>query len=255
MEGCFFCEQSEDRLQRVLYETEHFYVLLGLGPIVEGFALLVAKEHTRSMFDLPEDKRAAYLAEKNKLKRLIEDTYHNSVIVTEHGRVQACVVEDEEAHDKLCYHAHQLFFPIGTDLSALDREGPFTKVFEDSSLFHLPASDLQEHDEYLLFENQEGHVFVFRVNGKCPRQYMRYLVARSVGQPELASWQRFPDREKILAAKEKYLQVLATQKPVIEAPIPVIKAHTLGIRTKKRVNKASRPLVKVRKPQVLSAAR
>lgn len=216
MEGCFFCERSDDRLNRVLYETEHFYALLGLGPIVEGYTLLVAKEHTRSMYDLPDDKRADYLAEKNKLKQLIIDTYGSSVIVTEHGRVQACVIEDEEAHDKLCYHAHQLFFPVAADLSALDREGPFTKVFEGSSLFNLPASDLQDHDEYLLFENQEGRVFVFKVNGKCPRQYMRYLVARAVGKTELASWQRYPERDKIDAAHKKYLSVLKKQTNKIQ---------------------------------------
>lgn len=205
MKECFFCNPDKER---VLYETEHFYVLLGLGPIVEGYTLLVAKEHIRSMFDMPTKMRSAYAAEKRRLKQLIQHVYRTPVIVTEHGRVLACVAEDEESHDLLCYHAHQLFFPVAADLSALSTEGPFEKVFTGSSLFEMNSSDLQEDEEYLLFEDNIGQVFIHKVLGKCPRQYMRYLVARSVGTPELANWSRYPDWDKIRDAKEKYQAAL-----------------------------------------------
>jgi len=203
MKTCFFCARPEP--ERVLYESEHFYVLLSLGPIVEGTALLVAKEHFRSMFDLPPNLSATYTAEKARLKQLI-NTVYGPCIITEHGRVQACLVEDEEAHDLLCYHAHQIFFPVSADLSNLFQEGPFEPVFQGHSLFDLPA--LAEEDEYLLFEDTSNRVFVNKVLGKCPRQYMRYLVARSVDRPELTSWARFPEHDRIFAAKEKYLAAL-----------------------------------------------
>ena len=205
MKTCFFCTRPDK--ERVLYESEHFYVLLGLGPIVEGYALLVAKGHFRSMFDLPPALRESYEAEKSRLKELINSVYGPS-IVTEHGRVQACVVEDEEAHDLLCYHAHQLFFPVQADLSNLSQEGPFEKVFQGHSLFAMP--DLLDEDEYLLFEDTSNQVFVHKVLGKCPRQYMRYLVARAVGRPELASWASYPDFDKIFAAKKKYERALCS---------------------------------------------
>ncbi|MEO6890839.1 MAG: HIT domain-containing protein [Ktedonobacteraceae bacterium] len=207
MKDCFFCDPDKDRL---LYESEYFYVFLGLGPIVEGYTLLVAKQHIRSMLDMPCEMRAAYEAEKGHLKELIHAAYGSPTIVTEHGRVQVCIVEDEEAHDLLCYHAHQLFFPVDVDLSRLSHEGPFEKVFEGGSLFEMPASQLQEDEEYLLFEKSSGRVFVYKVAGKCPRQYMRYLVARSLGRPELANWQRYPEWEKIWAAREQYYQCLSS---------------------------------------------
>ncbi|MDQ2905657.1 MAG: hypothetical protein M3Y81_19190 [Chloroflexota bacterium] len=207
MKDCFFCDPDRDRL---LYESEHFYVFLGLGPIVEGYTLLVAKQHIRSMLDMPCEMRAAYEAEKGRLKELILAAYGSPAIVTEHGRVQVWIVEDEKAHDLLCYHAHQLFFPVDVDLSRLSHEGPFEKVFEDGSLFEMPASQLQEDEEYLLFENSSGRVFVYKVARKCPRQYMRYLVARALGRPELANWQRYPEWEKIWAAREQYHQCLSS---------------------------------------------
>ena len=203
MEDCFFCDPDRDR---VLYISEHFYVLLGLGPIVEGYVILVARQHIRSMFDLPTEIRAAYEHEKQLLKSVINDTYGPS-IVTEHGRIQACVSEDEEAHDLMCYHAHQLFFPLTIELGDLSKEGPFEKVFEGARLFEMSPSTLQDEDEYLLFENSGGGTDVYKVNGKCPRQYLRYLVARSVGRPELANWQRYPGGEKIRRAREKYVKL------------------------------------------------
>jgi hypothetical protein len=204
-DACFFCCQPEK--DRVLYESEHFYVLLGLGPIVEGYVLLVAKKHFRSMFDLPEAIRDSYIQEKARLKQLINNTY-GPAIVTEHGRVQACAVEDEEAHDLLCYHAHQLFFPVQADLSNFAREGRFEKIFEGASLFDMPSSLLQEQDEYLLFEESNGQVHIHKVIGKCPRQFMRYLVAERAGKPELASWQRHPGRDLIAKALVKYQEKL-----------------------------------------------
>ena len=109
----------------------------------------------------------------------------------------------QETHDNLCFYAHQLFFPVIADLSLLSQEGPFTKVFEGFSLFKLNAS-LLEDEEYLLFEDINGLVTVHTVKGKCPRQFMRYLVARSIGKPELSNWARYPEWDKIARAKAHY---------------------------------------------------
>jgi hypothetical protein len=185
-----------------LYSSEYFYVILGLGPIIEGYVLLVAKQHIRSMLDLPIRMRRSYESEKSRLKHIVTRAY-GPTIITEHGRIQACLAEDEEARDNLCFHAHQLFFPISTDLRSLSKEGPFTNVFEGASLFDLNISSLED-EEYLLFEDAKGIVTVHIVRGKCPRQFMRYLVARSIGKPELSNWATYPEWDKIARAKSHY---------------------------------------------------
>jgi diadenosine tetraphosphate (Ap4A) HIT family hydrolase len=197
--NCFFCDPDRNR---ILYSSDHFYAILGLGPIIEGYVLLVAKQHIRSMLDLPVEMRQTYESEKNYLRRIVTQAY-GPPIITEHGRIQACFAEDEEAHDNHCFHAHQLFFPITADLRALSKEGPFTKIFEGASLFDLNTSDLED-EEYLLFEDALGIVTVHTVRGKCPRQFMRYLVARSIGKPELSNWATYPGWDKITRAKSHY---------------------------------------------------
>jgi diadenosine tetraphosphate (Ap4A) HIT family hydrolase len=203
MKSCFFCNPDRDR---ILYESEHFYALLGLGAIVEGYTLLVSKQHIRSMFDLPDEMRNAYIEEKRHLKQLLHKIY-GPAIITEHGRVQSCTIDDEEPHEHHCFHAHQHFFPVEVDLGSLSLEGPFIEMFRGDSMFDMHGSSLEDEDEYLLYENTADVVATYKVIGKCPRQYMRYLVARSVGKPELVSWRLHPEWDKIKLAKAKYADV------------------------------------------------
>lgn len=202
---CFFCAPDKDR---ILYETANFYALLGLGPVVEGYVLLVAKQHIRSMFDLPAEMRLSYKVDKERLKQLVTQTY-GPTIITEHGRIQACFVEDQEEHEQHCFHAHQLFFPVAADLTLLLTTGRFVRMFEGPSLHDIDLSSLGDEKEYLLFENNAGLITLYLVEGKCPRQFMRYLVALSVGKPELSNWRSYPGRETIAAAKARYNRALS----------------------------------------------
>ena len=202
---CFFCAPDKER---VLYETANFYALLGLGPIVEGYVILVAKQHIRSMFDLPAEMRLSYRVEKERLKQLVTQTY-GPTIITEHGRIQACFVEDQEEHEQHCFHAHQLLFPVAADLTLLLTSGRFVKVVEGTSLHDIDPSSLGEEEEYLLFEKISGLVTLYLTEGKCPRQFMRYLVALSVGKPELSNWRSYPGWEAIAAAKARYNRILS----------------------------------------------
>lgn len=50
VDGCFLCHLPE----RLVYdESDHFIAMLGLGPVIEGYSLIAAREHAPSMLDLP----------------------------------------------------------------------------------------------------------------------------------------------------------------------------------------------------------
>ena len=57
-EDCFLC--SPDK-RLVFAESKHFYAMLGLGPIMEGYSILASRAHTPSYFDLPRDLTNDYL--------------------------------------------------------------------------------------------------------------------------------------------------------------------------------------------------
>src|SRR5438046_6805643 len=47
---CFLCEPSRDL---VFFACDDFFALAGLGPVVDGYSVLAAKTHLKSMADMP----------------------------------------------------------------------------------------------------------------------------------------------------------------------------------------------------------
>ncbi len=76
-DNCIFCKIANgDIPSKTIYEDEDFKVILDLGPATKGHALILPKNHYRSLYDLPDDaaSKVMLLAKKmtiqmtNKLK-------------------------------------------------------------------------------------------------------------------------------------------------------------------------------------------
>ena len=66
---CRFCNPPDK--DRILYETENFYVMLSLGPIVEGYTLLVTKQHVGCCADIPDALMEEFIYLYNKIKNIL----------------------------------------------------------------------------------------------------------------------------------------------------------------------------------------
>src|SRR5437660_1680945 len=87
--GCFLCEPPADL---IFHESANFLGIAGLGPIGEGYCLMAAKQHVKSMADIPVPLRP----ERDELVEKFRDRLsrrHGSCLVTEHGRAALCVDE------------------------------------------------------------------------------------------------------------------------------------------------------------------
>lgn len=192
---CTFCEQEQDR---IIYKTDNFTVWLSLGQIVEGYCLIIPNDHYHCMGALPKALHEEYLSLKLKVRKILTTTY-GGCIFYEHGRVGVCNVQPGE---QLCYHAHIHAVPIKNNLL------PF---FEED-LVPIELTDYEEIFEYykklghyLFYENAEGKPYIFFVNQPIRRQYLRYLAAKSIGNEDLASWDKYPGWEHIYNAKKKLI--------------------------------------------------
>jgi diadenosine tetraphosphate (Ap4A) HIT family hydrolase len=59
---CFICSPSPEL---VFLESKNFYALAGLGPVVDGYCIIAAKSHVKSMADVPAallDERSAFVS-------------------------------------------------------------------------------------------------------------------------------------------------------------------------------------------------
>lgn len=196
--ACFFCNPDQGRIIRTY---DNFYVILGLGPIAEGYALIVAKDHVLSMADLPVRLLDEYQLVVNELTQAITKIY-GSFVILEHGRVPVCDLHDLMQHDKHCFHAHQLFIPSVADIGD-NLKNIFGSFIVRQSLFDV-ITNIPANTEYLIFSKMAGYSIAAFPNIRCPRQFLRLLIAESHGVPERADWSSYMGLDEIDCAYKKY---------------------------------------------------
>ena len=187
--NCFLCAPPSDLVFR---ESEHFIALAGLGPVVDGYCVVAAKAHTRSMADIPRSLELQRSSFVNGLRQELTAKF-GSCLVTEHGRMAVC---GSDEHDHHCFHAHFLFFPGAPDI-AQEAVSYFLTVRDFDALEDaLQAGSLLE--EYFLVSPTMDRYSIFATPLNAPRQLARVLVASRMGNLEQADWKLHPNREASL---------------------------------------------------------
>jgi hypothetical protein len=119
--------------------------------------------------------------------------------VTEHGRVAPCVAPAVRRHEPHCLHAHRLVFP-GQDSLDLGAVAP-RMPRRDFNSYLDARHEFGWRGQYVYAEQPDGSCQVGAVAGPLPRQFLRAVVARAQGRPEIADWRRHPDYATVEAAK------------------------------------------------------
>jgi hypothetical protein len=199
--GCFLCNPDPEL---VYWSDETSVALCGLGPLVQGYSLVATRQHVRSAADaaiLGSERFLEFLA---TVRSRLSERF-GSCLVTEHGRVPACV-DISGTTDPHCYHAHFLLFPGAPIVEAAAR-APFAKAEEASE---LPAAltIAAAHDEYFLFSPTETRFLILTRPGKLVRQFARLLIASARGDDELANWRKFPNHETAAAGARELRRLM-----------------------------------------------
>ena len=67
-DDCIFCKNANGEIpSKTLYEDEDFRVILDLGPVSKGHALLMPKEHAANLYELPDETAAKILVLAKKV--------------------------------------------------------------------------------------------------------------------------------------------------------------------------------------------
>lgn len=168
----------------ILLETPSFVVIPDIGPIVEGYCLIVSKEHVSAMAFLPDEKQQELLVVKNVIREALLVSYGKS-IVFEHGEVTfarnagACID-----------HAHMHIVPTSIDFLTRPTDIQFEEILHPSRL-----KDYVSNRGYLYYENQSGRAFLSLVD-HCAQQYFRRKLSTCLGNGVDWNWRdyiRFAD--------------------------------------------------------------
>jgi diadenosine tetraphosphate (Ap4A) HIT family hydrolase len=177
---------------RRLLAMRHFRIVPTLGQIVEGHLLVVPVEHYCALADIP----GGWIEELELLCR-----YTRSVLAREYGN---CVFFEHGMRGGSSGgcgidHAHMHAVPVVAD-GVLDR---LSHEFSGSviSSFAEIKESLEGTLSYLLFEDASATRHVFPVKN-LPSQYMRRLVAESIGKSDW-DWRTSGSEPELISAMRR----------------------------------------------------
>jgi len=200
-EGCFLCQPAPD----LVYETsKSFSAMLGYGPLGEGYSLVATRDHVASMLDLGRVGAEELVAFTELVRERLSG--YGPAVVTEHGRVAACVAAATARYEPHCLHAHRLVFP---GLARLSLSGiRWQENFIDYPDFLAAHRAFDWPGQYLYAEDADGACRIAPAPQQIRRQFFRSLVANKRGEPQLADWQTDP-APPALAAAQRSLGLIA----------------------------------------------
>jgi hypothetical protein len=189
--GCFLCEVPKDLMYA---EAETAIALCGLGPLVPGYTVVGTKAHVASAADV-SSQDPDFLEFAEGVRSFLVKHY-GSCLVTEHGRMPACVGPAGEP-DTHCFHAHFLMFP-GVHLVS-ESARPYFVSFQTYSSVWLALESALGVAEYFLISPGAAEASILTRPGRLIPQFARMLVADATGHPELTNWRKAPLREECIS--------------------------------------------------------
>lgn len=173
---CTFCnELKENKLiyknvnyeNRILFETNNFYIIPSLGAIKKGHLLINTKKHYLSMSQIDEEK----IKELEELTEIIYNIFSKKkekLILFEHGVTK----EKKSCID----HAHIHVLP--SEITDIERElDPYGCSVIIDNFYEL--RNFQNLD-YIFFQNSKKEKFVYNIP-TIPSQFLRKIISEKMG--------------------------------------------------------------------------
>lgn len=210
MINCRICAEMRVQAGRLpwnepLIETKNFVVIPSLGALVEGWVLVVPKEHEISMGALPLTLREEAAEIERQTRVALRNQYEKPVIAFEHG-------PSAENHGTGCGvdHAHLHLVPLECDLLTCVR--PFVPAttewkacdWDDLAKAHAAGLD------YLYFR-PEGRNGLMALSQDFGSQVFRKAIASFLRLESEFNWREYPQVETVSRTIGALTDARATQ--------------------------------------------
>jgi diadenosine tetraphosphate (Ap4A) HIT family hydrolase len=210
MSTCRLCsnlvsDSSNKAWNTRLFESANFVALPSLGSLVEGWLLLVPKEHFISIGALPTALASEMELIKHEIASSVERQY-GSVCVFEHGPSAA-------NHNVGCSvdHAHLHIVPIGFDLAAAAAPFMPPDASWSNATWKSCRAAFEEGQDYLYLEQPIGNGRI-TVHDDFGSQVFRRAIASRLGVPEQFSWREYPAIETVARTVQHFGVILLSER-------------------------------------------
>lgn len=191
--ACPYCQEMNQRNfifdgtshgDRVLGESDNFFIMPTKGCVVPGYLIIAAKRHVMKVWS---SNLAAELEEVMFLvRRVVAERYGVEPIFFEHG-----------SSPRTFPHAHLHAVP-------LNHSGPprLNTPHEIIPVSSFQALEKYEGQSVLPWQDRDGRRFLLKIQGHRRPQLLRQVVARELNQPDVWDWRQHPFVINILQTRE-----------------------------------------------------
>lgn len=203
MTGCRLCSEfrgsstlARQEWNTPLFESPNFVALPSLGALVEGWLLLIPKQHFIAMGALPESLRSEMTAMKHLLCSALQDCYGTGCAF-EHGpgaslRDVGCGVD----------HAHLHLVPAAFDLySEVTNFVPADTSWRCGGLDGCRDA-YQKGEDYLYLEQPLGSGRI-ATRDRLGSQVFRRAIATRIGLPDQFNWREHAQLPNVTATAQR----------------------------------------------------
>ncbi|MBU0460667.1 MAG: HIT family protein, partial [Nanoarchaeota archaeon] len=196
MEYCIFCDHEKIK-DDIIYETENFYVKVGISIITAGHVMITTKKHYRCYAEMPKELIPEFEQLKNKLITLITENFSKPFLV-EYGIWGQTIAH---AHIHLI-PSQDKHYEIKSIIAELGIPSPVP--FQEGTFQTMKALYKKNNGYVLLGENHKMFLFDIEKVKNIQKSdtlldYRPFFAKKGIGT---GSWKNMSEEEK-LADEEK----------------------------------------------------
>lgn len=182
----------------VLWSDDEIYVAPTRGALLEGWLLVVPREHVLSSQALVRDRHSLLFGVTANAAARVAGLY-GSATVFEHGAaiersVVGCGVD----------HAHMHVLPLGFDLATASRRHTLGQQLAWTAFGSWAELDVPRGTPYAAVQHGDT---VWCGLGEIPSQFFRRVIAGEMGCEELYDWRRSSGLDNIVRTLSRLLPV------------------------------------------------
>lgn len=169
--------------ERIIFETELWYVIATLGQITSGYVLIFPKQHTSCLGELSLEQKGGLCSTMFNMAAYLGQEYWGE------PELKHCTLFEHGIVGQSVQHAHLHVLPVSLDLtSRVMKDFPQSEIEKLNDLTELLPLRKKRQEPYLLWGSDKSRELMICWNPPAPQQYFRTIVAEILGYPNRADW-------------------------------------------------------------------
>jgi Diadenosine tetraphosphate (Ap4A) hydrolase and other HIT family hydrolases len=183
----------------ILFETDNFVVVPGVGAVCDGYVVISPRSHVLSFGHLDESLDEEVVGLLQEVQGWLTAQYARPVLAFEHG------AESFRNRGGSCTdHAHMHMFPADSSLDLVEVIRPTYSLRPVSQMLPAMREQVrQRYQPYLWLRGPAGDMWLCDAPAALS-QYVRRVILGQLGRPDQWDWAVFPGIEHMRRTIERF---------------------------------------------------